>query len=43
MIYSSVPHYRNVRYLPNEITEDWGIEEFSWDKLEKAMSIKGII
>lgn len=40
VIYSSVPHYRNVRYLPNEITEDWGMEEFTWNKLEEVMSIK---
>ena len=40
VIYSSIPHYTNVRHLPNEIDECWGMEEFTWEKLEEVMNIK---
>lgn len=41
VIYSSIPHYRNVRYLPDELDECWSMEEFTWEKFEEVMSIKG--
>ena len=46
IIYSSLPFYKNVKYLPNEMEEcwegrddEWSENVFSWDKLDAVIKL----